>query len=227
MESDYELLCRTWDPWSFIPNNYNLGVALTRDQVALGRGDKAALLWENAGGQTRALTYGQLDALTSRLASSLRGLGVREGARVFLRLPNSSSHPEVCAPRPRRADMTRLFSRRILSRLCQCSLGVSLGWFASSASAQEVQWHAVAPVTPAVKAIQERKGSRRTYAPWCGSTSRSSLSRTVGGNKAIAAAAAASVSINCCTATRHSSTGARQCVRLWSIWKRWPCPLVP
>ncbi len=48
--------------------------------------------------------------------------------------------------------MKRLFSRRILSRLCQCSLGVSLAWYASSASAQEVQWHAVAPSAPAVKA---------------------------------------------------------------------------
>jgi hypothetical protein len=45
----------------------------------------------------------------------------------------------------------RLFSRRILSRLCQCGLVVSLGWFASAASAQEVQWHAVAPSSPAVK----------------------------------------------------------------------------
>ena len=38
----------TWDPWSVIPPLYNLGVALTRGQVDHGRGNKPALLWENA-----------------------------------------------------------------------------------------------------------------------------------------------------------------------------------
>jgi acetyl-CoA synthetase len=85
---DYEALCRTWDPWRFIPADYNLGVALTRGQVERGRGDRPALLWENASGQARALTYRQLDALSDRLASALDRLGVRGGDRVFLRLPN-------------------------------------------------------------------------------------------------------------------------------------------
>jgi acetyl-CoA synthetase len=77
-----------WDPWSFIPPEYNLGVALTRDHVRAGRGAKPALLWENAGGATRTFTYAELDALTNRFASSLARLGVRRGQRVFLRLPN-------------------------------------------------------------------------------------------------------------------------------------------
>src|SRR5262245_4929991 len=77
-----------WDPWSSIPLLYNLGVALTQGQVQRGLGDKPVLLWENAAGQTRALTYAQLDALTNRFASSLARLGVRKGDRVFLRLPN-------------------------------------------------------------------------------------------------------------------------------------------
>ncbi len=88
MSFDYDHLCRTWDPWAPIPERYNLGVALTRGQVEQGRGDKHALLWENAAGQSLALTYRQLDALTNRLASSLQRLGVRRGDRVFLRLPN-------------------------------------------------------------------------------------------------------------------------------------------
>jgi acyl-coenzyme A synthetase/AMP-(fatty) acid ligase len=88
MALDYEHLCRTWDPWSFIPEQYNLGVHLTRGQVEQGHGDTFALLWENAAGQTRTLTYRQLDALTDRLASSLARLGVKRGDRVFLRLPN-------------------------------------------------------------------------------------------------------------------------------------------
>ena len=54
MVLDYEQLCRTWNPWSFIPADYNLGTALTYAQVQHGRGDKIALLWENASGQTRS-----------------------------------------------------------------------------------------------------------------------------------------------------------------------------
>jgi acetyl-CoA synthetase len=87
MASEYERHYRTWDPWGYIPERYNLGVALTRGQVEQGRGDKPALLWENAAGQARSYTYAQLDAATDRLASSLARLGVGAGDRVFLRLP--------------------------------------------------------------------------------------------------------------------------------------------
>src|SRR4051794_12915602 len=77
-----------YDPWASIPPRYNLGVALTRGQVARGLGDKAALLWEDAAGATASFTYRQLDALSDRVASSLARLGVGRGDRVFLRLPN-------------------------------------------------------------------------------------------------------------------------------------------
>ncbi|MCI0464044.1 MAG: acyl-CoA synthetase [Gemmataceae bacterium] len=88
MTLDYQALCQSWDPWSCIPPRYNLGVHLTRGQVESGHGDRPALLWENASGQTRTLTYRQLDALSCRFASSLYQLGVRRGDRIFLRLPN-------------------------------------------------------------------------------------------------------------------------------------------
>jgi acetyl-CoA synthetase len=77
-----------WNPWSFIPVDYNLGVALTHQQVVRGHGDKVVLVWENSAGWSQAFTYRQLDVLTNRLASSLRRMGVNRGDRVFLRLPN-------------------------------------------------------------------------------------------------------------------------------------------
>lgn len=88
MPFDYQDLCRTWNPWANIPERYNLGDALTRGQVERGHGAKYALLWENAAGESAALTYRQLHALTNRFASALHSLGVRRGDRVFLRLPN-------------------------------------------------------------------------------------------------------------------------------------------
>jgi acyl-coenzyme A synthetase/AMP-(fatty) acid ligase len=88
MTLDYQKVCQAWDPWQRIPDSYNLGSALTHVQVVEGKGQKLALLWENASGQTRSFTYSQLDSLSSRLASSLDRLGIKRGERVFLRLPN-------------------------------------------------------------------------------------------------------------------------------------------
>src|SRR5437016_142807 len=88
MTLDYETLSRSWDPWRFVPASYNLGVDLTASQVRLGRANKPALHWENASGKSRAYTYGELDALSSRFAGSLHRMGVRRLDRIFLRLPN-------------------------------------------------------------------------------------------------------------------------------------------
>ena len=77
-----------WDPWASIPPAYNLGAALTRGQLQRGHTNKTALLWENAAGRRKSFTYGELEALTNRLASSLAQRGVCRGDRVFLRLPN-------------------------------------------------------------------------------------------------------------------------------------------
>jgi acetyl-CoA synthetase len=57
-------------------------------QVEAGRGGKVAILCENAVHASRSLSYSELDAVTSRLALLLAGLGVKRGDGVFLRLPN-------------------------------------------------------------------------------------------------------------------------------------------
>lgn len=74
-------------PWPIIQEAYNLGVALSSAQVKGGLGGKTALVWSNAAGQERVLTYAELDRQSSALAGSLRRLGIRKGDRVFLRLP--------------------------------------------------------------------------------------------------------------------------------------------
>ena len=86
MNAEYEPDAKTWDPWSPIPDQYNLGVDLTGGQVQQGYANKVALHWENAFGDQRSLTYQQLDQLSTRLAWSLTDLGILRGDRVFLRL---------------------------------------------------------------------------------------------------------------------------------------------
>jgi acetyl-CoA synthetase len=88
MALDHDTLCRTWNPWRFVPPEYNLGAALTHGQVEKGLGAKPALLWENASGQARSFTYADLDVLSNRFADALTRIGVRRGDPVFLRLPN-------------------------------------------------------------------------------------------------------------------------------------------
>src|SRR5262249_21679171 len=87
-DPEYRSLWKLWDPWAFIPENYNLGMALTYGQVVAGLGDRTALHWENASGQSGSYTYNQLHAASNRLAFSLKRLGIDRGDRLFLRLPN-------------------------------------------------------------------------------------------------------------------------------------------
>jgi long-chain acyl-CoA synthetase len=61
--------------------NFNLAVIL-RETALASPGKRAAV---HAGGQ---LTYGELDALSDRLAAGLEASGIRPGAAVALQLPN-------------------------------------------------------------------------------------------------------------------------------------------
>lgn len=68
---------------------YNLAVDCVDRHAASPAGkNKVALYWENATGQTEKYTFGELAALTNRLANSLQGLGLKPGDRVLLRLGN-------------------------------------------------------------------------------------------------------------------------------------------
>lgn len=55
--------------------------------VVEGRGDKPAILWEGEPGDTRTLTYAQLQSEVSKFANVLKGLGVEPGDRVSIYMP--------------------------------------------------------------------------------------------------------------------------------------------
>src|SRR6266480_4652568 len=67
---------------------------------------KPAIIWEGEPGDSRTMTYGELDQQVSRLAGALRKLGVRQGDRIGIFMPMC---PEVAGRRSESPDLRRRF----------------------------------------------------------------------------------------------------------------------
>jgi acetyl-CoA synthetase len=88
---------REWDQvldWSnppfakwFVGGQLNVAYNCVDRHVAAGRGDKVAIHWEGEPGDTRTVTYADLQRLTSQAANVLTDLGVVAGDRVAIYLP--------------------------------------------------------------------------------------------------------------------------------------------
>ncbi|HJX14129.1 MAG TPA: AMP-binding protein, partial [Candidatus Deferrimicrobiaceae bacterium] len=72
----------TLDEFKKIPQKFNSTEVLL-DQTAAKYGDKVAVYFDD-----QRITYKQLQASVNRVANGLKKLGVEEGDRVFLRMPN-------------------------------------------------------------------------------------------------------------------------------------------
>jgi acetyl-CoA synthetase len=91
----------TWiKPWSkvldwsgapvakwFVGGQINVSVNCLDRQVAEGRGNKRAFVWEGEPGDTRTLTYSELLDEVCRCANALKSLGVKRGDRVAIYMP--------------------------------------------------------------------------------------------------------------------------------------------
>jgi acetyl-CoA synthetase len=77
-----------WPRW-FPDGRLNLADNCLDRQVEAGRGAKPAVVWEGDGGESRTLTYAELQAEVGRLSNALAQLGVGEGDRVGIFLPMS------------------------------------------------------------------------------------------------------------------------------------------
>jgi len=62
-------------------------------QVAAGRGDKPAILWEGEPGDTRTLTYSELLSEVCKCAAALSSLGVEQGDVVSIYMPMTPELP--------------------------------------------------------------------------------------------------------------------------------------
>jgi 2-aminobenzoate-CoA ligase len=72
----------TLDEFKNIPQKFNSTEVLL-DNTAANHGDKVAVYFDD-----QRITYKQLQASVNRVANGLKKLGVEEGDRVFLRMPN-------------------------------------------------------------------------------------------------------------------------------------------
>jgi len=66
-----------------MPGGLNIAYHALDRHVVEGRGDKLALRWLGKNAEKRDITYRELLELSCRFANVLRGLGVRQGDRVF------------------------------------------------------------------------------------------------------------------------------------------------
>jgi acetyl-CoA synthetase len=77
---------KAWPRW-FPGAGFNyVTSALERHARGAAR-DRTAVIWEGDDESTRTLTFGELEALTNRMANALQGLGVGRGDRVGIFLP--------------------------------------------------------------------------------------------------------------------------------------------
>jgi acetyl-CoA synthetase len=85
---NYEEVYKSLDPWSFIPENFNIGYASSDAICEKGLGDKIAIQWENSNGEKRSVSYDELRKETNQFANVLTGLGFGKGDVLLLRISN-------------------------------------------------------------------------------------------------------------------------------------------
>jgi acetyl-CoA synthetase len=84
---------RPYAKW-FVDGKTNLSHNCLDRQIAAGRGDKPAIVWEGEpdtapgrGGQVRTLSFSELKDQVCRFANGLKSLGVKKGDRVTIYMP--------------------------------------------------------------------------------------------------------------------------------------------
>ncbi|MHA6798037.1 acetate--CoA ligase [Bounagaea algeriensis] len=71
----------------FVGGRLNVAYNCVDRHVEAGNGDRVALYWEGEPGDSRTVTYGQLQREVSRAANALSSLGIGAGDRVAIYLP--------------------------------------------------------------------------------------------------------------------------------------------
>jgi len=72
-----------WAKW-FVGAQANISYNCLDLQIAKGRGNKTAIIWEGEPGEIRTYTYSQLLTEVQKFANALKGLGIKKGDRVTI-----------------------------------------------------------------------------------------------------------------------------------------------
>lgn len=85
---------KPFDPWVWeVPEKFNIGVACTDAHLNTPAASNIAMIVEDDKLGTSQITFTELAERTSRFAQLLRNLGVGDGERVLIRLPNCLDYP--------------------------------------------------------------------------------------------------------------------------------------
>src|SRR5690606_14294885 len=71
----------------FVGGELNAAYNCVNRHVEAGNGDRVAIHFEGEGGDTRTITYADLQRDVAKAANALESLGVRKGDRVAIYLP--------------------------------------------------------------------------------------------------------------------------------------------
>ena len=85
-ELQYEKEYQGWK-WK-IPKKYNIGADVIDKHADSKNRNKVALFWENAKGESKQFTFGDLKNLSNKFGNALKNLGFKKGDRFLIRLPN-------------------------------------------------------------------------------------------------------------------------------------------
>ena len=83
-----EVMSRDGDVWSwFVGGKTNLSYNCLDANIAAGKGDRTAIIWEGEPGDQRTLTYTQLHEEVCKFANALKSLGTEQGDVVSIYMP--------------------------------------------------------------------------------------------------------------------------------------------
>lgn len=75
-----------WAKW-FTGGKINIAYNCLDRHIRSGRGSRVAIIWEGDDGTTRRVTYSELYRDVNRVASALKGLGIKKGDRIGIYMP--------------------------------------------------------------------------------------------------------------------------------------------
>jgi len=85
---------KPFEPWNWqVPAYFNIGVACTDAHLGKPEADNIAMIVEDDRLGTSQITFSELSERTNRFAQVLRNLGIGDGERILIRLPNSLDYP--------------------------------------------------------------------------------------------------------------------------------------